>query len=127
MKSTSFEWMTFYSISVYLAKPGDRIKLGTGSDFIVDDCHWGQSVMRINEDGSTYFFFVFRSDCTPSTEVVAHECFHMLFQLLEYQGEGPLSMKELRKEIYAMSYETLFRKVMQALVKLGVYKEVPNE
>lgn len=126
MKSTSFEWMPFWDISVYLAKPGDRIRLGTGSDYIMRDV-WAESVMRINEDGTAFFTIIFNSGHYPPQEVVVHECFHLLFQLLEYAGEGPLSMQELQKEIYAKTYESLFHKVMQALVKLGVYKEVPND
>ena len=122
MKSTSFEWMPYWDISVYLAKPGDRIKLGTGSDYTVGNL-WGQSVIRINEDGTSYFFFVFNPDKPPTVATVAHECWHMFFQLLTYQGELPLSMVELQKEIYAMAYESLFIKVLQSLSKLGVYKE----
>lgn len=122
MKRTKFNWLSFYEIHVVSARAGEHIKLGSGSDYIMPEI-WGQSLKRINKDGSVYFFIIFNSDKPPVFELIAHECWHMFFQILEFQGEKELGPEEMMKELYAMSFETLIHGVMKALCALGVYKE----
>lgn len=126
MKRTSFNFMSFYDIEVVSAAPGERIKIGSGSDYIMPEL-WGESLRRTNEDGYTYFLLLFNSERPLSFEMIAHECWHMFFQIMEYQGESPLSMSELFKELYAMSFETLYGRTLKALAKLGMLKEAMND
>ena len=122
MKKAKFRWLTFYEIAVVSARSGEHIKLGTGSDFIMPEM-WALSVKRINEDGSVYFAILFNQERPVVFELIAHECWHMLFQILEFQGEGPLCPSELQKEMYAMAFETLVGKVLESLSSMGLLGE----
>ena len=83
----------------------------------------GESVRRTTEDGKTYFVLAFNEEFIPAMETIAHECFHMFFQILEYAGETPLTLPELTREIYAIKYEDLVHKTMSALQRLGAFAE----
>lgn len=126
MKRTSFNFMSFYDIDVVSAAPGERIKIGSGSDIIMPEM-WGQAIKRVNADGSTYFLIIFNSERAPAFEIIAHECWHMFFMILEFQKEGELTATELCKELYAMSFETLYGRTLKALVKLEALKEAMND
>lgn len=125
MKKTAFNFMTYYDVSVMLCREGEDILRGMGSEYPMPHV-LAESIRRESSTGRTYFIIAFNEARVPTAELVAHECFHMLFQILEYQDEHPLTMTELTREIYAMAYETLFSRTLEALEKLGAFKEDKN-
>lgn len=122
MKKTTINWATFYDIEVMLCREGENILKDKGAPYPMPRV-MGESVRRTTEDGKTYFVLAFNEELIPMMETIAHECFHMFFQILEYAGETPLTLPELTREIYAIKYEDLVHKTMSALQRLGAFTE----
>lgn len=122
MKKTTINWATYYDVDVILCSEGEDILKGKGTPYPMPHV-MGESVRRTTEDGKTYFVLAFNEEFIPAMETIAHECFHMFFQILEYAGETPLTLPELTREIYAIKYEDLVHKTMSALQRLGAFAE----
>lgn len=122
MKKATINWATYYDVDVILCSEGEDILKGKGTPYPMPHV-MGESVRRVTEDGKTYFVLAFNADLIPTAEVIAHECFHMFFQILGYSESAPMYAEELTKEIYAIKYEDLVHKTMNALQKLGAFTE----
>ena len=122
MKKTTINWATYYDVDVILCSEGEDILKGKGTPYPMPHV-MGESVRRVTEDGKTYFVLAFNEELIPMMETIAHECFHMFFQILEYAGETPQTLPELTTEIYAITNEDLVQKTMNALQRLGAFTE----
>ena len=118
MKRTRFNFISFYDIEVISARTGEKFKIGGESQERPDT--WGCSSSVTNAGGYTYFYIAFNERTPPTMELISHECFHKLFQILWYQGEERLKSESLVSEIYAMAFETLVGKVLRSLCDMGI-------
>ena len=118
MKRTKLNFISFYDIEVISARTGEKFKIGGDSQEMPDT--WGCSSSVTNAEGYTYFYIAFNERMPPTMELISHECFHMFFQILWYQGEERLKSESLVSEIYAMAFETLVGKVLRALCDMGI-------
>lgn len=117
MKKTTFNLMTFYDIEVVLAKPGEHFKLGS-SDIEMPNLI-GAAIKHSKADEQTYFALVFNSEFGDiRMEVIAHECFHIFFEILSYMGEKNITPELLTNELYAVTFENLVHKTIGAIYKL---------
>ena len=120
MKKVSFNLTTYYDIDVVSAREGDKIRLGTAT--ITMPHVIGQAIMRREADGQAFFAIVFNSEADINIGHIAHECFHMFFEILRYMGETNLSPAILANEVYAVMFEDLMAKTVNALCRIGVLK-----
>ena len=118
MKRTKFNFISFYDIEVISARTGEKFKIGKVSQEMPNI--WGCSSSVTDSEGNTYFYIAFNERMPLTMELISHECFHMFFQILWYQGEERLKSESLVSEIYAMAFETLVGKVLRSLCDMGV-------
>lgn len=113
--------IVFWNQRIVLAvgKAGERVRLRDVEVEIPTICD-AMVYTAGNEDGSKFFAIVFRDDVPARGSVIAHEVWHLYFDVLSYVHGGDVRLwaTELGKEAYAYQFGELFRLVNDGLQKM---------